>query len=274
MRTAVSAVGLVVVSVVCGPALGAGPEPTPADSAGSKATPSGGAPVGREIEILNPTMVLDSNGAATGPGVTSLDGPNALGAHAGRRVLDLVFSGRYVSDPAQCQGTYGSRPLSAARAAGDFVPSLREVASGSFTERGKPQRLYRIDVGECGASHADHYGSTMLAVFEAEALVASALLEGGTSLNSVFDFDGDGWNEVLLTQGDTHQGENTLSARLVRFEGVRLVVLRSFGEVLDDSCWGGSPGATSTFSVIRARLTAGQPPRFRVVKRSRRCPPL
>jgi hypothetical protein len=220
---------------------------------------------GPEVVIYDPRQVSDPRG------VTMLVGPKRLDAVASKRVLDGVFRGRYLTDSNQCKDTVGAT-LEAQRAAGDFAPSVFQVADGSFTERGKSQRLYLMNVGECGASHADNFGSMMLAVFQGDSLQASAIIDGGSSLEGVFDLDGDGRDEFLLAMGGTHQGTTAASATLVRFESGRLVDVRAFGEVLLDGCGSGDPEATSKFSLIYARERPGQAAEFRVESRTEPCP--
>jgi hypothetical protein len=162
--------------------------------------------------------------------------------------------------------------LAGARAAGDFVPWVFEVADGSFTERGEHQRLYLLTVGECGASYADNFGSEMLAVFQGDAVVARSVIYGGSSILGVFDLDGDGQNEFVLTDGFTNQGNTVEAARLARFDHGKLVDVKHFGQVMDDSCASGFPGSKLTYSVIHALVRAGKPPEFKVEPKNEPCP--
>jgi hypothetical protein len=169
-----------------------------------------------------------------------------------------------------CRGS--GQNLEDARRAGDFVPGVAEAATGAFTVPRAPQVLYLILNGECGATHADGFGSVTLAVVDHGAIVARTILGGGSSIDGVFDLDGDGRNEFVVTSGFTNQGSTTESASIMRFDGARLVTIASFGEVSESSC--GSPfGAkTESISFVRALVRQGMPPEFKVEKTSRPCP--
>ena len=64
-----------------------------------------------------------------------------------RMVLSKVFR-KYLTDANRCnfQGAAGDDYLAAARKAGQVVPSISDVETGSFTAPGQTQTLYVIDV--------------------------------------------------------------------------------------------------------------------------------
>ena len=94
--------------------------------------------------------------------------PPRITAATSKKVLDAVFR-TYLSDPRYCKAdveTSGAEDyLAAMRKAGQIVPSIIDLATGSFTTAGENQIAYVISVGECDASHADNFGSKRLAVF-------------------------------------------------------------------------------------------------------------
>jgi hypothetical protein len=263
MRVAVAQV--VIVSAVAASACS-----RPAQSSNSAVSPTpatapapADSPSGAELVIYDPRQ-------DEAPGITMLVGPKRLDAAATRRILDSVFGRDYLSDYRDCKGGAGS--AAEARAAGDFAPSVFESARGFFTNAGKQQQtLYVIPLGECGASHAENFGTVMLAVLQGDALVAKALVDGGSSLGGVFDLDGDGRNELLLTTGYTGQGYTTVSAKLVQFEGGNLIDIKTFGQVMLDGCGTGDPKATSEFSVIHARTQPRAAAQFRVESKKEAC---
>ena len=61
-------------------------------------------------------------------------------------------------------------------------------------------------------------------------------------------------------------------AALVSFEGGRFRVLHDFGAVLDDSCGSGSPGSTSTASVLYiSDIVPGNMPKLTMENYEARC---
>ena len=150
-----------------------------------------------------------------------------------KRILDRLF-GRYLTDTKQCP--YNTNDLARSRKAGDFVPEPFEVATGAFTAARASQKLYLVTNGECGATHADNFGSVTLAVFEGDTVVAQANTWGGSAIQDVLDLDGDGKEEILLSSGFTNMGETIESVKLVRFDGTDLVTVKDFGKVYEDEC--------------------------------------
>src|SRR5688572_112787 len=109
-----------------------------------------------------------------------------------RMVLSKVFR-KYLTDSNKCSQDFaggGGDYLSAARKAGQIAPLVSESVTGSFTAPGQTQTAYVIYVNECGASHADNYGSKRVAIFSGQQLVADidSDFKGGilrkTDLNS------------------------------------------------------------------------------------------
>jgi hypothetical protein len=249
--------------------------PPPAPSIGSQAPARAPAPpattaVSPAAALPRETVLLDHRSWTKDPKVRELVGANKLSASERTRILDLLFgAGRYLGDAKACRG---GADLASARRAGNFVPDVVEAATGSFTTADAKQSLYLVANGECGATHADHWGSMTIAAVEGHTAVAQANLGGGSSLRGVFDVEGDGKNELLVTAGFTNQGATTESATLYRFEGKKLVEVASFGEVYSNDCDGASPSKKEEFTIVHAIVRPGAAPEFKSEKRSAPCP--
>lgn len=168
-----------------------------------------------------------------------------------RSVLTRVFR-KYLTDANRCnfQGELGDDYLGAARKAGQIVPFISDVETGSFTAPGQSQTLYIIDVSECNASHADNFGTKRVAIFSGQQLVADVDADFAKNVIKKTDLNSDGVNELLMTTGDMAQGTLIEMATLVSFQNGRRQVLQEFGAVVQDSCASGFPSSTSEASVI------------------------
>ena len=168
-----------------------------------------------------------------------------------RMVLSKVFR-KYLTDANRCnfQGELGDDYLAAARKAGQMVPSISDVETGSFTAPGQSQTLYVIDVSECNASHADNFGTKRVAIFSGQQLVADVDADFARNVIKKTDLNSDGVDELLMTTGDMAQGTLTEMATLVSFQNGRRQVIQEFGSVVLDSCASGFPSSTSEASVI------------------------
>ncbi len=181
-----------------------------------------------------------------------------------RMVLTKVFR-KYLTDPNRCnfQGELGDDYLGAARKAGQMVPSIADVETGSFTAPGQTQTLYIIDVAECNASHADNFGTKRVAIFSGQQLVADVDADFAKNVVKKTDLNSDGVNELLMTTGDMAQGTLIEMATLVSFQNGRRQVLQEFGSVVDDSCASGFPSSKSDASVIYiSDVVPGQMPKI------------
>jgi hypothetical protein len=168
-----------------------------------------------------------------------------------KMVLSKVFR-RYLTDTNKCNfpADAGEDYLGAARKAGQMVPLIGDVETGSFTAPGQTQTLYVIDVGECNASHADNFGTKRVAIFSGQQLVADVDADFAQSVIKKTDLNSDGVDELLMTTGDMAQGTLTEMATLVSFQNGRRQVLQEFGSVVLDSCASGFPSSQSEASVI------------------------
>jgi hypothetical protein len=170
-----------------------------------------------------------------------------------RMVFSKVFR-KYLTDANKCSSQFNAGDaedyLGAARKAGQMVPSISDVETGSFTAPGQSQTLYVIDVSECNASHADNFGTKRVAIFSGQQLVADVDGDFARSVIRKTDLNSDGVDELLMTTGDMAQGTLTEMATLVSFQNGRRQVIQDFGSVVLDSCGSGFPDSTSEASVI------------------------
>lgn len=170
-----------------------------------------------------------------------------------RSVLSKAFR-RYLTDSSRCNsefvGNDSTDPLAAARKAGQIVPSIVDMTTGSFTAAGQTQTLYVISVSECNASHADNFGTKRIAIFSGSQFVADIDADFASSIVRKTDLNSDGIDELLMTTGDMAQGTITEMATLVSFQNARRRVIQDFGSVVEDSCASGMQGATSEASVL------------------------
>lgn len=192
--------------------------------------------------------------------------PQKISPAVQRDVLSKVFR-RYLTDPNRCKADFdaGEDFLAGARRAGQMVPDIAEMVSGSFTATGQNETAYLIFVNECNASHADNYGSKRLAIFSGPRLVADLDLDFKSNIVLKTDLDKDGINELLMTSGDMHQGEMIEMAALLSFQNGRMSVIQDFGTVVEDNCASLRPGSAAKAKVLYLTNAApGQMPRITV----------
>jgi hypothetical protein len=179
--------------------------------------------------------------------------PHKIASATERMVLSKVFR-KYHTDSNRCNSQFdaseGSDPLAAARKAGQIVPSIVDIETGSFTAPGQNQTAYVISVSECNASHADNFGTKRVAIFSGQQLVADVDADFASTILKKTDLNSDGINELLMTTGDMAQGTLTEMGTLVSFQNGRRRVLQDFGTVVEDSCASGFPGSASDAAVI------------------------
>jgi hypothetical protein len=190
-----------------------------------------------------------------------------------RMVLSKVFR-KYLTDANRCnfQGDAGDDYLAAARKAGQIVPSISDVETGSFTAPEQRQTLYVIDVSECNASHADNFGTKRVAIFSGQQLVADVDADFARNVIKKTDLNSDGVDELLMTTGDMAQGTLTEMATLVSFQNGRRHVIQDFGSVVLDSCASGFPDSTSEASVIYiSEVAPGSMPKITQENYSSKC---
>ena len=179
--------------------------------------------------------------------------PPKISAQTQRNVLSKVFR-KYLDDSGKCNADFdagsSSDPLRAARNAGQIVPSIVDMATGSFTAAGLSQIAYVISVSECNASHADNFGTKRVAIFSGAQLVADVDADFNSSIVRKTDLNGDGLDELLMSTGDMHQGIVTETATLLSFQNGKMHVIQDFGLVDEDQCASEEPGSITKASVI------------------------
>ena len=188
-----------------------------------------------------------------------------ISAATQRDVLSKVFR-RYLTDANRCKSNFdgGEDYLAAARRAGQIVPEIAEVATGSFTAAGQNETAYVIFVNECNASHADNFGTKRVAIFSGPKLVADMDVDFHGSIALKTDLDSDGINELLMLTGDMAQGEVVEMASLFSFQNGRLRVIQDFGTVVDDMCASATPGSSAKAAVLTVMDAApGKMPRIK-----------
>lgn len=184
------------------------------------------------------------------------------------RILRRVFP-KYLTDAQKCSPNITS--IDDSRRRGEMVPRVVSAASGSFTAAGVSQRLYVIFVGECGATHADNFGSGLVVTFQNDAIVARATISGSSAIQHLFDLDGDGRLELLITSGFMNYGAMTMSASLEQVGATSLTTLKDFGEVMASNCAGAFETKEEQVSTIRALTSPGHAPIFRVTTKKGSC---
>ena len=172
--------------------------------------------------------------------------PHRIPLATQRAVLSKMFR-KYLTDDNKCSSTY---PLQAARNAGQIVPTIVDMASGSFTGPGKSETAYLIYVNECNASHAENFGTKRVGIFSGQRLIADVDVDFKSSILRMTDLNNDGVNELLMASGDMNQGTLIEMAALLEFQNGRMRIIEDFGIVAEDSCASLMRGSSSKASVL------------------------
>jgi hypothetical protein len=190
-------------------------------------------------------------------------------------LLNRLFPHRHATRD-ECVFAGGS--LADDRAQGDVVPTVTYAVDGAFTAPKASERLYVIHTGECSATHADGYGTSIVVVTESggrSRIVARALLAGTTQLTNVLDLDGDGRDEILLANGGTNQGYTSVNGELVHVSTKGLETIRTFEHIFESDC-GAAVGQDDNLPservlVLKAKVSAGHAPEIHSELLARAC---
>jgi hypothetical protein len=155
-----------------------------------------------------------------------------------------------------------------ARAEGWLVPRVAHQASGSFSGPGLREQLVDVRVGECGATHAEGWGSRRLVLW-ADGRVRLDV-EAPGRLAGVVDLEGDGVSEILLENGGTAQGLTTSRLKVARIEGQGVKILADLGVVYEGNCGAQTP-EDEEVSLVKAIARPGLPLDFELQKDRRPC---
>jgi len=117
-----------------------------------------------------------------------------------RIVLSKIFR-KYLTDESKCNPQFDASgstdTLKAARNAGQIVPAIIDMATGSFTAPRQAQTAYVISVSECNASHADNFGTKRVAIFSGQQLIADVDVDFKGSIARKTDLNSDGIDELF-----------------------------------------------------------------------------
>jgi hypothetical protein len=166
--------------------------------------------------------------------------------------------------------------LEGKRASGYFEPVVSQAVAGAFTAPRTNEKLYVVRVGECFASHAEGWGSSVLSVLRGNTVVsrvpfpeATPIRMATVSILLTSDLDGDGRDEILLVFGDGGQGSYQEWAGVVRIEASRLTVLKGWPTMVDASQCAFSEEKGEKLSILY--VTRGPHLRFRLETYDRPC---
>jgi hypothetical protein len=185
-----------------------------------------------------------------------------------KTILSKVFR-KYLTDEGKCipdlDASGATDRLDAARKAGQIVPSIGDMETGSFTAAGQAQTAYVIFVSECNASHAENFGTKRVAIFSGQQLIANLDADFNSSIVLKTDLNSDGMDELLMASGDMNQGTLVEMATLLSFQNGRVRVIEDFGTVTEDTCASGTPGSSSKASVLSiSDVVPGNMPKLKI----------
>jgi hypothetical protein len=178
------------------------------------------------------------------------------------RILASFFQ-TFLHDEGECAPDI--RPPAEAFGAGQFVPRVRSRLYGSFTQRGVPETLYVISVGEC---HAFGGGRSLVIAVVNDGGVGADVVDGVVDVARTVDLDGDGRMELVLTGSGLAQGVVEESAEVVRLGAEGLTTVEDLGVVSVDTCLSDLPSREKRLTTVTG---CGAPPRFSKDERTSAC---
>lgn len=114
---------------------------------------------------------------------------------------------------------------------------LSDVLAGSFSGKGRQQKLVLFFAGHCGQMgfHAENWGQRLLILLE-KGRVLNVFIDEQTSLLRKVDVDADGLDEIVAWGGWTGAGGSYSWVRLLTLAGGVRLNLGDFTELDVDSC--------------------------------------
>lgn len=233
-------------------------------------------PVGASVGAANPSPAVASAPTTTTPARTTVlygwggippeiaaqkSVPSALSAAVLRGLFPKILPG-----VDRCPEEAGTPEQ--ARAQGWIVPRVSGRSEGAFSRAGAAEQVLGVLVGECGATHAEGWGSRRLVLWADDKVQRDVALPG--RLAGAADLDGDGRLELLLERGGTGQGVTTVNLAVARLEPQGLATLAELGVVYEGSCGAQKPEGEEV-SLISAVFREGVPLDFELRKERRPC---
>jgi hypothetical protein len=140
---------------------------------------------------------------------------------------------KYLKNTNECPEEPGE--LDEAFEAGYFTPGIVSALGGSFSRPGAKQQLYIVFIGECGATHSEHWGTRRLLLLEnGKILINSKYF--WDSAEHPMDLDGDGKEEWVATSVFCNQGSCTEEAAIAKIIDSDFQAILDLGSVFEDSC--------------------------------------
>jgi hypothetical protein len=201
----------------------------PAVSAPDGAVPA--APTGSAPPAVSGTLVYGWDGVPA-PFAPETRVNAATAADVIRQVFPLALPG-----PDRCPDN--PPPLSQARARGTVAPRVERMRAGSFSAPGASEMLFDVAVRECGATHADNWGTHRLVLLGGGKIISDLPLAG--RLAGSVDLDGDGRHEILVQGSGTGQGVTAVTLTVARLEPSGLVTVKDLGVVYEGTCGSRDP---------------------------------
>lgn len=119
----------------------------------------------------------------------------------------------------------------------DDVGRLSDVLAGSFSGKGRQQKLVLFFAGHCGklGFHAENWGQRLLILFE-KGRVQNIFVDDQTSLLRKVDMDADGMDEIVAWGAWTGNGGSYSWVRLMTLAGGVRLNMGDFTELDVDAC--------------------------------------
>lgn len=119
----------------------------------------------------------------------------------------------------------------------DDAGRLSDALAGSFSGKGRQQKLVLFFAGHCGQMgfHAENWGQRLLILLE-KGRVLGVFMDEQTSLLRKVDIDADGMDEIVAWGGWTGHGDSYSWVRLLTLAGGVRLNLGDFTELDVNSC--------------------------------------